>query len=100
MNAQEIINSVKTGDSQEIENSTRAALSNKISELLDDKRKEIGDSMFTSEETDPVKKKSAKKDFDDRKDKDIDNDGDVDDSDEYLHKRRKAIAKNKDKKDD
>ena len=26
-------------------------------------------------------------------DKDIDNDGDVDDSDEYLHKRRKAIKK-------
>ena len=31
--------------------------------------------------------------FDDRKDKDIDNDGDVDDTDEYLHKRRKAISK-------
>lgn len=26
-------------------------------------------------------------------DKDIDNDGDVDDSDEYLHKKRKAISK-------
>jgi hypothetical protein len=26
-------------------------------------------------------------------DADIDNDGDVDDSDEYLHKRRKAIKK-------
>ena len=26
-------------------------------------------------------------------DADIDNDGDVDDSDEYLHKRRKAISK-------
>jgi|TARA_S200002703_G_scaffold12572_1_gene11203 malonyl CoA-acyl carrier protein transacylase len=26
-------------------------------------------------------------------DKDIDNDGDVDDSDEYLHKRREAIGK-------
>ena len=26
-------------------------------------------------------------------DADIDNDGDVDDSDEYLHKRRKAIGK-------
>ena len=32
-------------------------------------------------------------DFKDRKDKDIDNDGDVDDSDEYLHKRRQAITK-------
>jgi hypothetical protein len=42
---------------------------------------------------DPVNKKALKKDFDDRKDKDIDNDGDTDDSDEYLHKRRKAISK-------
>jgi hypothetical protein len=44
-------------------------------------------------ELDPVNKKELKKDFDDRKDKDIDNDGDVDDSDEYLHKRRQAITK-------
>ena len=32
-------------------------------------------------------------DFKDRDDKDIDNDGDVDDSDEYLHKKRQAISK-------
>jgi len=32
-------------------------------------------------------------DFEDRTDKDIDNDGDTDDSDEYLHNRRKAVAK-------
>ena len=38
-------------------------------------------------------KKAVKKDFDDRKDKDIDNDGDVDSTDKYLHKRRKAISK-------
>jgi predicted RNA-binding protein Jag len=44
-------------------------------------------------ELDPVNKKALKKDFDDRKDKDIDNDGDVDDSDEYLHKRRQAVSK-------
>ena len=46
-----------------------------------------------SEAMDPVDKKALKKDFDDRDDKDIDNDGDVDDSDEYLHKRRKAVSK-------
>lgn len=45
------------------------------------------------EETDPVDKKELKKDFKDRDDKDIDNDGDVDDSDEYLVKKRKAISK-------
>ena len=42
---------------------------------------------------DPVNKKALKKDFDDRKDKDIDNDGDVDSSDKYLAKRRKTISK-------
>ena len=42
---------------------------------------------------DKVDPKAAKKKFADRKDKDIDNDGDVDDSDKFLHKRRKAIGK-------
>lgn len=42
---------------------------------------------------DKVDPKALKKDFKDRKDKDIDNDGDVDDSDEYLHNRRKAVKK-------
>jgi hypothetical protein len=42
---------------------------------------------------DPVNKDAVKKDFDDRKDKDIDNDGDVDSTDKYLHKRRKAVSK-------
>ena len=42
---------------------------------------------------DKVDPKAAKKKFKDRKDKDIDNDGDVDSSDEYLHKRRKAVSK-------
>ena len=46
-----------------------------------------------NEAMDKVDKKALKKDFDDRKDKDIDNDGDEDDSDEYLHKKRQAISK-------
>ena len=46
-----------------------------------------------SEAMDKVNKDALKKKFKDRKDKDIDNDGDVDDSDEYLHNRRKTIAK-------
>ena len=45
------------------------------------------------ETIDPVNKKELKGKHKDRKDKDIDNDGDVDSSDEYLHKRRKAISK-------
>jgi len=57
----------------------------------------IADALIQMDEKkkslDPVNPKAAAKDFDNRKDKDIDNDGDVDSSDEYLHKRRKAIGK-------
>ena len=42
---------------------------------------------------DPVDKSELKGTHADRKDKDIDNDGDVDNSDEYLHNRRKAVSK-------
>jgi len=45
------------------------------------------------EKMDPVDPKALKGKHSDRDDKDIDNDGDVDDSDEYLHKRRKAVSK-------
>jgi len=48
---------------------------------------------------DPVDSKALKKDYDDRKDKDLDNDGDTDSSDEYLHNRRKTIAKAMKKED-
>lgn len=51
------------------------------------------DTFLEAKKLDPVDKKALKKDFDDRDDKDIDNDGDVDDSDEYLHNRRKAVSK-------
>ena len=63
--------------------------------------KEKGESEFVvggkkynvEQELDKVNPVAVKKKFKDRKDKDIDNDGDVDDSDRYLHKRRKAISK-------
>ena len=45
------------------------------------------------EAMDPVDAKELKGKHKDRKDKDINNDGDVDSSDEYLHKRRKAVSK-------
>ena len=48
---------------------------------------------------DKVQPKAVKKKFDDRKDKDIDNDGDTDSSDEFLHKKRKAISKAMDKEE-
>jgi len=49
--------------------------------------------IWEGKKLDPVNKKALKKDFDDRKDKDLDNDGDTDDSDEYLHKKRQAVSK-------
>ena len=65
--------------------------------------KEKGEKTFTvagkhydvkkeEDKLDPVIKDAVKK-IKDRKDQDIDNDGDVDDSDKFLHKRRKAISK-------
>ena len=51
------------------------------------------DKSDDGEGLDAVQPKAVKKKFKNRKDKDIDNDGDVDDSDKFLHKRRKAISK-------
>jgi len=51
------------------------------------------DKSDDGEGLDAVQPKALKKKFKNRKDKDIDNDGDVDDSDKFLHKRRKAISK-------
>ena len=56
-------------------------------------KSQIEEQKKVKEKLDPVNKQALKKDFDDRKDKDIDNDGDVDSSDKYLAKRRKAVAK-------
>ena len=51
------------------------------------------DKSDDGEGLDAVQPKAVKKKFKDRKDKDIDNDGDTDDSDKFLHKKRKAISK-------
>ena len=56
-------------------------------------RQAVGGQKVQEKKLDPVNKDAVKKKFDDRKDKDIDNDGDVDSSDEFLHKRRKAVSK-------
>ena len=69
----------------------------------DDDEKEVDQAVKKEDNTndksddgdgmDKVQPKALKKKFADRKDKDLDNDGDTDDSDEYLHNRRKAISK-------
>ena len=59
----------------------------KVDETNKNDKSDDGDGM------DAVQPKAVKKKFKDRKDKDIDNDGDTDDSDEYLHNRRKTVSK-------
>ena len=70
-----------------LENAVLEALGGQINETNKNDKSDDGEGM------DAVQPKAVKKKFDDRKDKDIDNDGDVDSSDEYLHKRRKAVSK-------
>ena len=64
-----------------------AEAAKKVAETNKNDKSDDGDGM------DAVQPKAVKKKFKDRKDKDIDNDGDTDDSDEFLHKKRKAISK-------
>jgi len=61
-----------------------------LDKLIEDNTNDKSDD---GEGLDKVQPKAVKKKFKDRKDKDIDNDGDVDDSDKFLHKKRKAISK-------
>ena len=83
LNIEEIVESVMEEDKEIL-----AELNDDVLSLDDVVR-----SVVFEKKLDKVNPKAVKKDFDDRKDKDIDNDGDVDDSDEYLHKRRQAISK-------
>ena len=64
-----------------------AEAAKKVAETNKNDKSDDGDGL------DAVQPKAVKKKFKDRKDKDVDNDGDVDDSDKFLHKRRKAVSK-------
>lgn len=64
-----------------------------VEEALKKNEDNTNDKSDDGDGLDKVQPKAVKKKFADRKDKDIDNDGDVDDSDKFLHKRRKAISK-------
>ncbi len=68
-----------------------------LDKLVEDNTNDDSDD---GEGLDKVQPKAVKKKFKDRKDKDIDNDGDVDDSDKFLHKKRKAISKAVNETDD
>ena len=54
---------------------------------------QLGEVAIYEKNLDKVNPDALKKGFKDRADKDIDNDNEVDDEDEYLHNRRKAISK-------
>ena len=89
----EAVNRVITGQDETLEAS--AEDQNEVIEggtetVCEDNTNDVSDD---GDGLDKVQPKAVKKKFKDRKDKDIDNDGDVDDSDRYLHNRRKAISK-------
>ena len=71
------------------------ALNQRMTALYEDIGHVLNRYYDIDEALDPVDtdKVEPEDDFKDREDKDIDNDGDVDDSDEYLHKKRQAISK-------
>jgi hypothetical protein len=77
-------------------------LKDAIMQVVEGKVKEdnTNDKSDDGEGLDKVQPKELKKKFKDRKDKDIDNDGDVDDSDKFIDKKRKAISKAIDAKED
>ena len=89
--------SVLEAKTNETEKATRAEWSgyNPFADVHEASKKEdaSNDKSDDGEGLDKVDPKAAKKKFKDRKDKDVDNDGDTDSSDEYLHKKRKAVGK-------
>ena len=72
------------------ENSLESSVFEVLNNLVETNKNDKSDD---GDGLDAVQPKAVKKKFKDRKDKDVDNDGDVDDSDKYLHKRRKAVSK-------
>jgi len=81
---------VKNNNVIVIDKKDLASYKKKGYEVAEDNSNDVSDD---GDGMDKVQPKALKKKFKDRKDKDIDNDGDVDDSDEYLHKRRKTVSK-------
>ena len=69
------------------------ATNQRLSALYEDMGNILNRYYEIDEAMDKVDHDELDGDHDDRDDKDIDNDGDVDDSDEFLHKKRKAISK-------
>ena len=92
-----VITSVNTSPSENLHN-TRPILHLPKKKYLESKENSLEQMAINAlvEKTDAVNPSELKGKLKDRKDSDIDNDGDVDQSDRFLHRRRKAIAKSKD----
>ena len=105
-----IIDALLEGKLASVKENTESVLNYKLSNKLQEKYADIAPSVFeakkakvtdkdndseddSGETLDPVDKSQLKGKLKDREDKDVDNDGDVDDSDKFLHKKRKAISK-------
>jgi hypothetical protein len=85
-----LINTIRAmNESKELEEKKQSLAAS----VLDTVNKAMDKDDKEDEKLDKADPKQAKKDFDDRKDKDIDNDGKVDDADKYLHKKRQAVSK-------
>jgi hypothetical protein len=85
--AAEILKHVLDENPKAIMDNLDTTLFDKISSRLEEKRIEVIRKLY-GEALDPVGKEDG----------DIDNDGDEDETDKYLHKRRKAIGKALNKK--
>tara|TARA_B100000900_G_scaffold273612_1_gene233774 strand:+ start:366 stop:653 length:288 start_codon:yes stop_codon:yes gene_type:complete len=85
--ASEILKHVMDENPKAIMDTLDVALFDKISSRIEEKRMEVTRKVY-GEALDPVGKEDG----------DIDNDGDEDETDKYLHNRRKAIGKALNKK--
>tara|TARA_Y100000034_G_C6736845_1_gene326760 strand:- start:104 stop:430 length:327 start_codon:yes stop_codon:yes gene_type:complete len=101
MSINKLFNDITNGNLIETKENLTSILYEKINKKLDKKKKSMEfltepdeEDDEDNDELDDVDKKELKGKHKDRKDKDIDNDGDVDNSDKFLHKKRKAISKN------
>ena len=97
--SKEIMKALINGKLVEAKEKTDELLYNKMANYIQDRYEDVAPPVFEGEKLDPVDKDELKGKHKDREDKDIDNDGDVDDSDKFLHKKRKAITKAMKKED-
>ena len=51
MSTKDLINAIATGDAVDIENSFNAAMAEKISAAIEDKRMEVAQSLFATEQS-------------------------------------------------